>query len=128
MDQVIATAIVAGVAIAGWWVVNVQQRRAVRRNMRIEYLLSAYRQLERVTNREPTKDHGRAIEEAVADIYLLWTPEQVKLVRDFANTFAKDSGADLNNLLMDLRKSLHRELLLEADESTSVSLRIVDKS
>jgi hypothetical protein len=29
---------------------------------------------------------------------------------------------------MDLRKSLRRELLLEADESDSVSLRIEDKS
>jgi hypothetical protein len=128
MDQVIATAVVAVVAIAGWWVVNAQQRRAVRRNMRIEYLLSAYRQLERVTNREPTKEHGRAIEEAVADVYLLGTPKQVELVADFAKNFAQAGGADLNNLLMDLRKSLRRELLLEADESDSVSLRIEDKS
>jgi hypothetical protein len=128
MDQVIATAIVAGVAIVGWWVVNVQQRRAVRRNMRIEYLLNAYRQLERVTNREPTREHGRAIEEAVADVYLLGTPKQVKLAADFASTFAQAGGADLNNLLTDLRKSLRHELLLEADESDSVSLRIEDKS
>jgi hypothetical protein len=128
MDQVIATAVVAVVAIAGWWVVNAQQRRAVRRNMRIEYLLNAYRQLERVTNREPTKEHGRAIEEAVADVYLLGTPKQVELVADFAKNFAQAGGADLNNLLMDLRKSLRRELLLEADESDSVSLRIEDKS
>jgi hypothetical protein len=128
MDQVIATAVVAVVAIAGWWVVNAQQRRAVRRNMRIEYLLSAYRQLERVTNREPTKEHGRAIEEAVADVYLLGTPKQVELVADFAKNFAQAGGADLNNLLMDLRKSLRRELLLEDDDSNSVSLRIEDKS
>ena len=128
MDQVIATAVVAVVAIAGRWVVNAQQRRAVRSNMRIEYLLSAYRQLERVTNREPTKEHGRAIEEAVADVYLLGTPKQVELVADFAKNFAQAGGADLNNLLMDLRKSLRRELLLEDDDSNSVSLRIEDKS
>jgi hypothetical protein len=96
--------------------------------MRIEYLLSAYRQLERVTNREPTKEHGRAIEEAVADVYLLGTPKQVELVADFAKNFAQAGGADLNNLLMDLRKSLRRELLLEDDDSNSVSLRIEDKS
>jgi hypothetical protein len=128
MGQVITTAIVAAVAIAGWWVVNIQQRRAVRRNMRIEYLLNAYRQLERVTNREPTREHGRPIEEAVADVYLLGTPKQVKLARDFASTFAEAGEASLVNLLMDLRKSLRRELLLEADESDSVSLRIEDKA
>ena len=128
MDQVIEAAIVAVVAITGWLVAGRQQRRAVRRNMRIEYLLNAYRELERVTNREPTKEHGRAIEKAVADVYLLGTPNQVKLVADFAKNFAQEGGADLNLLLMDLRNSLRRELLLEADESASVSLRIEDKS
>src|ERR1019366_6104333 len=117
-----------GVAIVGWWVVNRQQRHAVRRDMKIDYLLNAYRQLELVTNREPTQEHGQSIEEAVADVYLLGTPKQVMLVADFAKNFAQEGGADLNNLLMDLRNSLRRELLLEADESASVSLRIEDKS
>lgn len=128
MDQVITTVIVAVVAIAGWLVASRQQRRAVRRNMRIEYLLNAYRKLERATNRESTSEHSQAIEEAVADIYLLGTPKQVTLVADFAKNFAQAGGADLKNLLTDLRKSLRRELLLEVDESESVSLRMEDKS
>lgn len=128
MSQTIGTTIVAGVAILGWWIVGLQQRHAVRRNMRIDYLLNAYRQLERASNRVPTSQHGRAIEEAVADIYLLGTPKQVQLAAEFSKNFAQEGGADLTLLLTHLRNSLRRELLLEADESPRVSLRVGDQS
>lgn len=56
-------AIVIGVvvAVAGWLVNEHFARRALRRNMRVEYLLSAYRRLEHASNREMTIAHEAAL-------------------------------------------------------------------
>ena len=54
------------VVVAGWLVNEHFARRAVRRNMRIEYLLSAYRRLEHASNREMTLSHEAALEEAIS--------------------------------------------------------------
>jgi hypothetical protein len=49
--------------------------------MRVQYLLSAYRQLEAASNRPLTVEHERAIETAAFDIVLLGSSGQVLLGR-----------------------------------------------
>jgi hypothetical protein len=119
-------AVVSGVviAVAGWIVGQNQARRAVRRNMRIEYLLGAYRRLERASNRPMTPTDDRDVEAAVADVQLLGSPSQVKLAGEFAKAFATEGTADTEPLLEDLRASLRRELLLEAVPPNRLWLRI----
>lgn len=119
-------ALVVGVflAVAGWLVNEFFARRAVRRNMRIEYLLSAYRRLENASNRPMTLVHEAALEEAISDIQLLGSPRQVEMATTFARRFAKDQRADTEPLLEDLRTSLRRELQLEPVPPQRMWLRI----
>jgi hypothetical protein len=122
--QAIGLILGAIIAIGGWIVSQYQARRAVRRNMRIDYLLDAYRRLERVTNRVMSVDDERDIEAACSDILLLGSPAQVQLVETFAREFANRKVANPGPLLEDLRMSLRRELLLEAVPPVGVWLRI----
>ena len=121
-----AVAIVVSVcvAVAGWLVNQWFARRALRRNMRIDYLLSAYRRLEHASNRSMTSLHEEGLEAAVSDIQLLGSPQQVQLAIEFAEAFAAQRQADTEPLLQDLRASLRRELLLEAVPPQRMWLRI----
>jgi hypothetical protein len=119
-------AIVVGVlvAVAGWLVNEFFARRATRRNMRIEYLLSAYRRLERASNRHMSETHEAALEEAISDIQLLGSARQVEMATAFARQFAADQRADTEPLLEDLRRTLRRELQLEEVPAQRMWLRI----
>lgn len=92
--------------------------------MRINYLLSAYRRLEHASNRQMTAAHMAALEEAISDIQLLGSPEQVKLADAFAHEFAANQEAKTDPLLNDLRASLRRELQLEPVPGNRVRLRL----
>jgi hypothetical protein len=123
MEIIAATSAVA-VAVVGWIVGQVLARRALRRTMRVEYLLVAYRRLERVSNRPMTLADEREIEAAVADVQLLGSPEQVELVQVFVTAFAAEGRASTDPLLDNLRDSLRRELLLEDVPPVASRLRI----
>ena len=119
-------AIIVGVAIAaaGWVANGILARRAVRRQTRVEYLLSAYRRLEAASNRELGPAHEKAIESAVSDIQLLGTKHQVELADAFAKEFAADRSANAEPLLEDLRRTLRKELLLQGLVPRRTWLRI----
>lgn len=94
-------AIVVGVlvAVAGWLLNAFFARRAIRRNMRIEYLIAAYRQLEHASNRQMTEVHEADLEAAISDIQLLGSAHQVEMATTFARRFAADQRADTEPLL-----------------------------
>lgn len=97
-------AIVIGVlvAVAGKLINELFVRRSVRRNLRIEYLLSAYRRLEHASNRQMTEAHEAALEEAISDVQLLGSPRQVEMATAFARQFAEDQRADTEQRTLDL--------------------------
>ena len=115
-------------ALFGWWVVHrLNAQRDVlnkRRDLRVGYLLEAYRKLEGASNRHPSEERYSDIESAIADIQLLGTPKQVKLARDFTNNFAHEGKAFLDELLQEIRNDLRQELRLEPDNSRIQYLRI----
>jgi len=117
-------AITVAIALGGWLVTQAQARHATRRNMRINYLLDAYRRLDRASNRPLTASTAQDIEAAVSDMMLLGTSTQAKLADQFARTFSADGAAEAMPLLMDLRDSLRREAGLEQLPPTYSSLRI----
>jgi len=119
-----AAVIAVLLAVAGWIVNQALARRAIRRNMRIDYLLSAYRRLEGASNRPMSVAHEGELEIAVSDIQLLGSPRQVEMASEFARQFATDRRADCEPLLDDLRTSLRSELLLEPVPLRRVVLRI----
>lgn len=117
-------AITVTLAIGGWLASQAQARRAKRRDMRIDYLLDAYRRLDRAANRPLTQATAQDIEAAVSDTMLLGTPSQASLASQFVRTFNADGAAEAMPLLMDLRASLRNELRLGQLPPTYSSLRV----
>lgn len=123
--QTPAMEFVVGVAVvvAGWLVNEFFSRRSARRNLRVEYLLSAFRRLEYASNRRMSSAHKAAVEEAVSDIQLLGSPAQVQKAIEFAREFASNQQASTEPLLLDLRASLRKELQLDPVPPQRVWLR-----
>jgi len=84
-----------------------------KRELRVEYLVEAYRKLERAS--QPTSGAYRSedVESAVADIQLFGDKGQVKLAHDFCEAASCGDGSLLQDLLEDLRKELRKELNLD---------------
>lgn len=121
---ILAAVLGAGIAVVGWVVNNALARRAERRTMRIEYLLTAYRRLEHASNRAMTPGHAAELEGAISDIQLLGSPVQVDLAKNFAADFASVQTASTEELLEDLRQSLREELQLKPSSPGRVWLRL----
>lgn len=128
MYQVLAATILALVAVVGWLVASAQQRESVQLNMKIDYLLKAYRNLERATYRKPTNELYRLIEDALADVYLLGTSDQIELVNAIYDGIdgEQGDGIELDKVLRNLRDSLRKELHLEQVASDRKTLRLGD--
>lgn len=98
----------------------------MRRDLRVQHLLEAYRRLEGAANREkPTEENRAATESAIADVQLLGSSEQVQLARQFALDITGTGGASLNPLLEMLRRELRDELSLEPLHEKLTILRFV---
>ena len=120
------------VAIVGWLAVHrlsaARDRANKRRDLRVQYLIDAYRKLESAGNRTAsTVDYADLFESAVADIQLFGSPEQVKLARKFALDFASQGTAALDPLLNSLRMDLRQELQLPPLEDSITYLRITNE-
>lgn len=100
------------VAIGGWFaahrLASIRDQVAERRKMRVQHLLAAYRRLEPYGRVTP--ENARDLEQAIADIQLLGSPEQVALAQSFAVAFAQNGTAPLDPLLISLRSELRTEL------------------
>ena len=123
--------VTAFVAIFGWLVVHrlsaARDRANKRRDLRVQYLIDAYRRLENAGNRNSrTADYSTALESAVADIQLFGSPAQVKLARQFALDFADNGVATLDPLLDNLRNDLRAELRLHRIDESITYLRITN--
>ena len=82
------------IAAGTWIVTQAQARRAARRDMRVTYLLDAYRRLDRASNRPLAPTSAHDIEAAISDIILLGTATQVSLADEFARAFAAEHSAE----------------------------------
>jgi hypothetical protein len=112
------------VAIFGWIAAHrFNSRRDFlnkRRELRIQYLIEAYRRLEAASNASNPQERQADIESALADIQLLGTLKQIQLAVKFMDEFSKRGTASLDELLSSLRKNLRLELSLE---ETSLSVK-----
>jgi hypothetical protein len=68
------------------------------------------------------------LEQAVADIQLFGTPEQVKLVQEFATDLGTKQSAEMNVLLIALRDNLRSELGAKPVSDRVVWLRVSRKN
>jgi hypothetical protein len=126
IDQLASMVITVLLALLGWyigyWTTVRRDRLAKKRDLRIQYLIDAYRRLESAANR--TNASLEELESSVADIQLFGSAEQIRLVREFAAKFAADGGAGLTDLLESLRADLRKELDLGVSPARIVHLRI----
>jgi hypothetical protein len=117
------------VAVSGWYFVhylqNLRDIRNKRRELRVAYLIEAYRRLESVCHRPPLgPEDSKGIESAIADIQLLGSPNQVQLAHKFVTEHAANKTADIEGLLSDLRNDLRGELGLEKSPYSTEFLRV----
>jgi len=94
LTSIIATTVIA---VVGWFIGHQlsisRDIKNKRTEIKIGYLIEAYRKLERVSNSE--NPDRKNFETAIADIQLLGTRRQVKLAQDIAIQFEKDSKVSL---------------------------------
>ncbi|MBW2740339.1 MAG: hypothetical protein JRE64_16175 [Deltaproteobacteria bacterium] len=116
------------VAVVGWYIAHFlsfkRDRANKRRELRIQYLIEAYRRIERAANRPKNFDNNKELESAISDIQLFGTKKQAKLAEQFAYEIAHKSNASTDELLIDLRQDLRAELDLEQLPSEITYLRL----
>ena len=116
------TVVISAVVIIVGWIVahrlNVRRDTlAKRRDLRVQYLLDAYRRLEDAANRpiDALPEAKRAFESAVSDIQLLGTRAQIDALLAYLNQHIREGGANIDPVLKLLRDDLREELSLEKD-------------
>ncbi|MBI5519557.1 MAG: hypothetical protein HY916_05815 [Desulfovibrio sp.] len=104
------------VVVVGWIVghkFNVERDRVSKRHdLRIKYLIDAYRRLESAALRpEQDFEHKLNFESAIADIQLLGDQSQIKELFSFLEAYKKNDGSALIDPLLEaLRNELRTEL------------------
>lgn len=96
----------------GHWLASLRDQKNKCKELRIKYLLEAYRLLESVGNRKFNKENAKKMESAIADIQLLGSQKQITLAQDVAKEISTTKKAELLEILQDLRKDLRKELNL----------------
>jgi len=109
--QVFVPAVVAlAVVVLGHAFTRDRDRQNRRREQRIDYLVSVYRALSKANHHPLLYEVAEELEQAIADVQLFGTPEQVALVQKFATELGTAQTAPMDELLFELRKSLRSEL------------------
>jgi hypothetical protein len=118
----------AGIAILGWYVVSRlasnRDRDNARREIRVEHLLNAYRNLESITGRPFTDETVKALESAMTEIQLLGSADVVNLADRWVEDFNERGERNLTPLAAALRSELRKELGLEQLNRPPRALRI----
>lgn len=99
----------AVVALTHFFTVR-RETESKRREQRVGYLVAAYRGLSKANNHPRLWEVAGDLEQAISDIQLFGTPEQIRLAQRFGDELAKQQAADLDPLLFELRNSLRKEL------------------
>ena len=99
--------------ILGHWLTRRRDFEHQKREIRINYLIEAYRKLDRGAVPNAKKFDKGDFESAIADIQMLGNLEQVNIAYEFANCAAKGDGSKLQQLLENLRRELRNELSIK---------------
>jgi hypothetical protein len=98
-----------------------------RNDLRVEYLLSAYRVLADTSHRDLDSGsaHVRTFEQGLADIQLLGSEQQAEMAVAIGKSLAENGEARLDGLLLSLRDDLRGELKLEPLSRQPFHIRVV---
>jgi hypothetical protein len=85
-----------------------------RNDLRVQYLLTAYRTIADTSHRDPAvAETAHAFERGLADIQLLGSKEQAGMAVVIGEALAENGDAGMDGLLLSLRDDLRDELRLE---------------
>jgi hypothetical protein len=123
--------VTTAVAILGWavahWLQAERDERNKRREVRLTFLLDAYRRLEAGASRGAIHDSkfADAFESAIADIQLLGTLRQSTMAKELARSIAaREPETSAGPLLLSLRDELRRALDLESVGEAPIHFRL----
>lgn len=81
------------------------------RELKVRYLLEAYRRLESASNRtNRTPEQTQMFEDAIADIQLFGTKQQIEILNRFMLDQVKNQNGSIKPVLVQLRNDLRTEL------------------
>ncbi len=99
--------------IGGWLAVR-RDRSNKRRDLRVQYLIEAYRRLANGTERKETNaEYFADMDSALVDVQLFGSPDQTEAAQKFAKQLAEHRVAQSTELLASLRSDLRDKLKLE---------------
>lgn len=102
--------ITAVIAVAGWYVAYLavirRDRLQKRRDLTVQYLIEAYRRLERAANTDMKAPVSTDLESAIADMLLFGSAQQVQYAQEFSKSMARTGEASLDPLLRELRGAI----------------------
>ena len=133
MNEIIAAFVGAIAAVVVWYLSARDLRKIDRENkkreIRLQFLVDAYRKIESSGNRPLSHDseYARNIENAIGDIQLFGSRKQVELTQAEAKLLCATGHATHDALLNELRRDLRSELDLEALSDERQILRITEK-
>ena len=115
--KIILAAITLFIMVVGWGVAHyltvMRDASNKRREIRLQYLIDAYRILtNEVSRRDLTPERGEKLENLLSDIQLFGSSNQVELARQLANEVASGASFELDPLITSLRDDLRKELNL----------------
>jgi hypothetical protein len=110
--SILSSSFVAGVtgAYIGHWLTYRREKKNRLQQQRIQYLIDAYRAFAKSNHHPRLYEVADELEQAVADIQLLGSPELIHLTQVFSNELANKKEASLDEVLTTIRKDLRREL------------------
>ena len=112
----VALSVTTIVAILGWIIVHSlsgkRDQANKRRDIRLQYLIEAYRRLGDATTRDLTSasEQAQGLESAIADIQLFGSISQVEKLKKFLEHYASNGNANVDDVINDLRDELQKEL------------------
>src|SRR6218665_822827 len=113
--------------MVGWYVLHSVARKRDKENkqkeLRINYLIEAWRRLEYASNRKGV-DTIEYLEKPIADIQLFGTIKQIEIAQKFADSLVNNQEGNLIELLEELRQDLRKELNFEKASLKIKILRI----
>lgn len=104
------------IKVGGWyalhWFTTKRDKRNKQKELRVNYLIEAWRKLEYAANRKDV-DLVEYLEKLIGDIQLLGRKKQIEMIQRLAYELTKNQGGSIIEILNELRQDLRKELNLE---------------
>jgi hypothetical protein len=117
-----------GLVVGGWFAVSLltsrREQENKRREIRVEHLLKAYRNLEFIAGRPFTGETVEALESAMTEIQLLGSSKVANLADRWVEDYNDRRETNLTPLASALRFELRKELGLEQLDRPPRALRV----